>query len=303
MEVFEPAASGRAALSTGVTMYWESWGDARNPAVLLVMGLGMHIAAWPQALVQTLVGRGLRVIAIDNRDVGWSTSMDSLGVPSLFKTTLRYWAGLPIDAPYRLHDMAVDAVTLLDALAIERAAWVGISMGGMIAQLAAALHAPRVTRLVSLMSTSGEPRFLRPRARALKALLRRTPRGADIDALARHLADTLTIIGSRRLERDPDELFAYCRAHVTRASNPPGFVRQLVAIAASGPRSALLPTIAAPTLVIHGDDDPLVPIAGGRHVARLIPGARIEVIQDLGHDLPSVLMPRITRLIGDFLLA
>lgn len=303
VQAFGPAASGRAALPTGVTMYWESFGDERNPVVVLVMGLGMHIAAWPQALVQTLVGRGLRVIAIDNRDAGWSSSLDHLGTPNLLKATLRYWAGLPIDAPYRLHDMAEDVVALLDALEVERACWVGISMGGMIAQLVAALHASRVTRLVSMMSTSGEVRLSRPRLRALKALLRRPPRDADVDVLARHLAHTLTIVGSRGLDRNHDELFAYCRAHVARASNPPGFVRQLVAVAASGPRTALLPTIAAPTLVIHGDDDPLVPIAGGRHVAQLIPGARMEVIRGLGHDLPPVLMPRIAQLIGDFLLA
>lgn len=300
--VFGATMSGRATLPTGVTMYWESYGDERNPVVVLVMGLGMHIAAWPQSLIHTLVGRGLRVIALDNRDAGWSTSLDHLGTPNVLRSTIRYWAGLPIDAPYRLQDMAADAVALLDALHIERAHWVGVSMGGMIVQLVAALHAPRVSRLVSMMSTSGESRYSRPSLRSLKALLRRPPRDASIDALAKHLADTLTIIGSRKLNRDYGELYAYCRAHVARASNPAGFVRQLVAVTASGPRTALLPRVTAPTLVIHGDDDPLVPISGGRHVARLIPGARMEVIANMGHDLPPVLMPRLSQLIAEFLV-
>ena len=299
---FAAAASGRAVLATGVTMYWESHGDARNPAVVLIMGLGMHIAAWPKDFVQTLVGRGLRVIMLDNRDAGWSSSLDTLGTPNVLQAAVRYWARLPIDAPYHLHDMAADVVALLDTLGIDRAHWVGISMGGMIAQLVAAQHAPRVSRLVLMMSTSGELRYSRPTLRSLKALLRRPPRDASVDALAKHLADTIVIIGSRRLDRDYGELLAYCRAHVARASNPRGFMRQLVAVAASGPRTALLSNISAPTLVIHGDDDPLVPIAGGRHLAQLIPGARMEVIADMGHDLPPVLMPKLTQLIGDFLV-
>jgi pimeloyl-ACP methyl ester carboxylesterase len=295
------ATAGRAALPTGVTIYWESLGDERNPAVVLVMGLGMHIAAWPQAFVQTLVGRGLRVIVFDNRDCGWSTSLDALGTPNVARASFQYWMGLPVDAPYRLDHMARDAVGLLDALGLERAHWVGISMGGMIVQLVAALQAQRVNRLVSMLSTSGERRYSRPSLRALRALLRPPP-GDDPDSIASYLADTIMIIGSRRLPRDDGQLLAYCRAHAARASNRPGFLRQLVAVAASEPRTALLPRVTAPTLVIHGDDDPLVPIAGGRHVAQLIPGARFEAIRDLGHDLPPVLMPKLGQLIGDFLV-
>lgn len=135
----------------------------------------------------------------------------------------------------------------------------------------------------------------------MQALLRPRPREGNVSALAKHLADTIWIIGSRRLARDYDALYAYCHAHVARASNPRGFLRQLAAIAASGPRTALLPRVTAPTLVIHGDDDPLVPIAGGRHVAELIPGARMEIVANLGHDLPPVLVPKLSQLVGDFL--
>lgn len=285
------------AQANGIEIEWEAAGDADAPAILLVMGLGAQLTLWPDELVDGLARHGFRVIRYDNRDIGLSTKLDAAGVPDLAKLGLQLMTGGTPDAPYILSDMAADAVGLLDALGIGRAHVVGASMGGMIAQLVAATYPDRVLSLTSIMSSTGNPALPRATAEATAVLMTR-PQGADIDALVAHGIRAAQVIGSPGYPADPALLEARVRANLARSFYPPGFARQMAAIMADGDRRERLRAITAPTLVIHGADDPLVPVAGGRDTAASIPGARLEVVPGMGHDLPTALVGRMVALIA-----
>jgi pimeloyl-ACP methyl ester carboxylesterase len=290
------------AAGADVRLEYQVLGEPAAPAVLLVMGLGMPAAMWPDEFVLTLLGRGFRVVTFDNRDCGGSTRLADAPVPNIPVAMTRALLGLRVEAPYTLTHMALDATAVLDAAGIERAHVVGVSMGGMIAQVLAALQPQRVLSLTSIMSSSGNPqaRVALGKPRALNALLKRPPTDpADVPAVVDHLVFLFGVIGSPGYRQDE----ALLRAHLAKVAAiglyPEGTARQLGAILASGDRRRLLRGVAAPTLVIHGADDPLVPVAAGRDTARYIVGAQLEVVPGMGHDFPPQLMTQLAGRVAD----
>lgn len=266
-------------------------GPASAEPLLLIMGLGMQLTAWPETLVQLLIARGFRVIRMDNRDAGLSQGFDHLGVPNLALAALRYTVHMNVQAPYGLADMAADALGVLDALGLQRAHVCGASLGGMVAQHLAASQPRRVASLTLMMTTSGARHLPQPSLRARAALLSRPASAAPADVVA-HLQRVLRVIGSPDFPT-PDDVQAR-RLHdmVTRAWRPAGTARQLAAVAADGDRTALLARITAPTCVIHGRSDPLVPVAAGIDLATRIPAAVADLVDGMAHDLPAALLPR-----------
>lgn len=285
------------ALSNGITLTYETQGDPAGTPVLLIMGLGLQLISWPEAFCQILVERGFYVIRFDNRDSGLSSKMDHLGRPNLLLSFIKSALRLPLSAGYTLDDMAKDAVGLLDALGVGQAHIVGVSMGGMIAQIVAAKHANRTRSLTSIMSSSGRRGLPGPTRAARHALLSQPKNPRDLECVIEHLAKTFRVIGSPAYPTPEAQLRDRLRATIQRNMNPSGTARQLVAIAASGDRVELLKSITAPALVIHGVQDPLVPIACGRDTARLIPGATLREIDGMGHDLAAELIVTISHMI------
>jgi pimeloyl-ACP methyl ester carboxylesterase len=281
----------------GVTLEVDDRGPRDAPAVLLIMGLGMQLTGWPEPLVDGLLARGHRVIRFDNRDAGLSQGFDAQGLPNLVVASLRWWLRLPVKAPYTLADMAGDTVALMDALGVDQAHVCGASMGGMIAQHIAARHPDRVRRLTLMMTTSGARRLPQARPHVRSALLSR-PKGRDPDAVVAHLSHLFHLIGSPAYRPAPEVLQARLRAAVERAWRPAGTARQLTAVVADGDRTPLLRRITAPTTVIHGRDDALIPAACGEDLARHIHGAHLELIPGMGHDLPDALLPRFAERIA-----
>lgn len=287
--------------ANGLRIDAEVHGDPGGPVVLLVMGLGMPAALWPDPMVQTLTAAGFRVVTFDNRDAGGSTRFEGVQVPNLLRAIGRALLRRPVSAPYTLHDMAADTVGLLDALGIERAHVVGASMGGMIGQVIAAQHPARVLSLTSIMSNSGNPerRIAFGRWKALRAIIHRPPPPDDHEAVVRHLIRVFGVIGSPGFRDEIEQARPIFERVARRGLYRAGTARQLLAILATGDRRPLLQQITAPTLVLHGADDPLVPIAAGRDTAVHIPGATLEIIEGMGHDFPPSLMARIaTRIAG-----
>jgi pimeloyl-ACP methyl ester carboxylesterase len=258
---------------------------ATKPAVLLIMGLGMQLIAWPPEMVRALEEAGYRVVRFDNRDVGLSSHFDALGKPNLLWASLKYKLGLVPAAPYTLSDMAADALGVLDALKIDQAHVVGVSMGGMIAQRVAVAAPRRTLSLTSIMSTSGARGLPQASPEVVRTLISR-PAGRGTDAVVAHSVRLFQTIGSPGYPTPEAELQARVRASVQRAFHPVGTARQMLAVVADITRAALLARIKTPTLVIHGDADPLVPLACGEDTARRIPGAKLLTIAGMGHDLP-----------------
>ncbi len=278
--------------SNGLQIEVDVQGPADAEPVLLVMGLGMQLVAWPDELVAELVARGFRVIRFDNRDVGLSDGHDHLGMPGMVGPMLRYALRLPVRAPYKLRDMADDAVGVLDALGIPAAHVCGASMGGMIAQQMAVRHPKRVKSLTLIMTTSGARHLPQASLRVRQALLAR-PRSKAVADVVAHLERLIHTIGSPGYRPERARLRDRLEASVRRAYRPAGTVRQLLAIVADGDRTPLLQQIRQPTRIIHGADDPLVPPDAGRHLASQIAGATLDLVPGMGHDLPLPLLPRI----------
>lgn len=278
---------------------YESLGDPGQPAILLIMGLGMQLTDWPDDFCHGLVARGYRVIRFDNRDCGLSARTPGKKRANLMLAMAAAALGLPVRTPYTLEDMAGDAVGLMDRLGIQRAHVVGISMGGMIAQVLAARFPQRVLSLTSIMSSSGKRSVSRPSKPARKVLLSRPADPKNPESVIDHLVEMFGVIGSPAYPATREDLRQRVGCSVRRAYEPAGTARQLLAIIASGDRRKLLRTITGPTLVIHGADDPLVPLAAGRDTAQEIPGATLLVIDGMGHDLPAVLLPRLVQAIAD----
>lgn len=282
-------------IANGIEIEVESFGRKADPAVLLIMGLGMQMLAWPDVLCHSLAKSGYRVIRFDNRDVGLSQRMSDSARVSLPLAAMRYLMHLPVAAPYTLETMAEDAVGVLDALGIERAHLVGASLGGMVAQSAAARHPDRVLSLVSIMSSSGDRRLPTAQLKILRLMLSRPKNASDREAWIRHYVRVFQAIGSPGFPTPPELLEARVRSFVERSHYPAGTLRQILAIFASGDRTAQLGRITAPTLVLHGKADPLVPVAHGVDCARKIPGARLELVAGMGHDLAHGLLPMLQK--------
>jgi len=283
--------------ANGISLAWESHGEAGRPVILLVMGLGANLLLWPDELVTLLAGAGFRVVRFDNRDCGRSTILDRLGTPNIAWAAIKHSLHVPLRAPYLLDDMARDTLGLLDALAIERAHAVGASMGGMIAQNLAAAHPGRVASLTSIMSTTGARGLPGPTPAARRALLQPPARRGDREGAVRRMMAVLTAISSRTHPPEAGWLRAFCERHIDRGNHPSGAARQLMAIVASGDRTRVVERIRVPTLVVHGDEDPLLKPACGEATARAITAgggdAKLEIVRGMGHDLPLALLPRI----------
>lgn len=281
----------------GITLEYEDYGDPAAPPLLLVMGLGAQLTLWPMELVEALVARGFRVIRYDNRDIGLSHKHEGARVPGMVRHILMKRFGLNPRVPYTLADMAADGAGLLDALGIARAHVVGASMGGMIAQHIAFGHPDRVLSLTSIMSTTGNPRLPAARKEALQALTQR-PASMEESVMVEHGVKIGRTIGSPGYPADEDRLRANATRDFRRSFYPAGLPRQLAAIIADGDRRARLAKVTAPTLVIHGEGDPLVHPEGGRDTAAAIPGARLKTIPGMGHDLPLALVDDIADAIA-----
>ena len=275
--------------ANGVQIHYEEHGDPGDPAMLLIMGFGAQLTLWPDELVEALASRGFRVIRYDNRDIGLSQKFDGVKAPGLVKMTLLSKLGMTPRVPYTLSDMAADGVGLLDALGIERAHVVGASMGGMIAQHVAAKYPDRCLSFTQIFSTSGNPRLPAARKEALQALVTR-PKSTDEAVLVEHGIMLARTIGSPGFPAQEERLRERTLASVKRSFYPEGPNRHLSAIVADGDRSTMLREISVPTLVLHGEDDPLVPCEGGRDTAACIPAARLRTIPGWGHDLPLELV-------------
>lgn len=280
------------AQANGIEIEYETFGEPADPAVLLIMGLAAQLTRWPLPFVEALAARGYFVIRYDNRDIGLSTKFDDAPVPALPALIGAMMTGQKPDVPYTLNDMAADAVGLLDALDIRRAHVMGASMGGMIAQLVAAEYPDRVLSLTSIMSSTGNPSLPPSRPEAMAVLTTR-PTGSDRDAAIAHGVRGEQVIGSPGYPVDETTLRTRVERDFDRMHYPAGAGRQLAAVVSNGDRRVAIATIKAPTMVIHGADDPLVPVEAGRDTAANIAGAEITEVPGMGHNLPEALIPTV----------
>ena len=288
--------------ANGIEIEYEAVGNKNDPALLLVMGLGAQLTIWPDLLFKGLADRGFHVIRYDNRDTGLSSDFGSWGLPNIPAAVMKAMRGERPDAPYVLSDMAADAIGLLDVLGIERAHMVGASMGGMIMQIAAALYAARARSMVSIYSTSGRPGLPPGKPEAL-AMLTAQPEGPAREQLVKHGMKLRQTIGSPGYPTPEGELRVLVEKNVDRRWYPEGAARHYLSVIASGDRVELLKTVKVPTLVMHGEEDPLMPVECGRDVARLVPGAQLQTIPGWGHDFPPQLVPTIVDRIAAFCVA
>jgi pimeloyl-ACP methyl ester carboxylesterase len=268
-----------------VEIAYEEFGETEDPPMLLIMGLGVQMLGWDEELCGILAAQGFRVVRFDNRDAGRSTRYEG-PVPDW--TALA--AGDASSATYLLDDMADDAVKLLDHLGIEAAHVVGASLGGMIAQVLALRDPERVLSLTSMMSTTGDRAVGQAHPEALGALFDTPPN--DSEGLADWAVRNWRVIGSPGFEIDEERLRERARRSFERGLDPRGTARQLAAIIASGDRTSQLAKLRLPTLVIHGEEDPLIDVSGGRATAAAIPSARLILIPGMGHDMPRDLWQR-----------
>ena len=287
--------------TNGITIEYDSFGASDHPSMLLIMGLGAQMTLWPVEFCDALAARGFHVIRYDNRDIGLSSKFDEAGIPDMAAMMMAVMTGKKPDVAYSLDDMAADAIGLLDALGIDRAHVVGASMGGMIAQVVAAKYPNRVLSLTSIMSTTGNPAIPPAQPEAMAVLTNR-PTTTDTDSLVAFLVNAARVIGSPAYPANEERLITRVRADLARSYSPTGYMRQMAAIIASGDRRAQLAAITAPTLVIHGDADPLVSVEGGRDTAANIKGAKLKIIPGMGHDLPLPLVDTIADAIAGIAL-
>ena len=283
--------------ANGIRIAFETTGDAKGVPMLLIHGLGMQLTAWPDEFVDGLAEQGFYVIRFDNRDCGLSTKFEAAGTPNLAVAWLKMRLRLPLRPPYTLDDMALDALAVLSALGVARAHVVGVSMGGMVAQLLAAHHGHRVLSLTSIMSSSGRRGLPGPTRAVRSAMLRRPRDPGNVDSILDNAVALWRTIGSPAYPTPEPVLRQRVLRALRRSNCPSGVARQMMAIAAAPDRSPLLGQLAMPTLVIHGAADPLVPSACGVDVAERVPGARLEIIEGMGHDLPAQLIERLLALI------
>jgi len=269
--------------ANGIDIEYDTFGDRNGSPLLLIMGLSSQMVAWPESFCRKLARSGHWVLRFDNRDVGLSSKIEGVGLPDLMAAMAAHLQGQPVAAPYTLSDMAADAVRLMDALKLENAHVCGLSMGGMIAQVMALEYPQRVTSLISMESSTGDPTLPSADPQAMEAML--SPPPQDRAGYIQHAVEVFRAFsgGSDKFDETLEkELSANS---YDRSFYPAGFVRQLAAILASGDRTQSLASVTAPTLVIHGANDPLVPLAHGRATARAIPGAKLVVIEGLGHGI------------------
>lgn len=284
--------------ANGIRLAYDVQGDPKGEAILLIAGLGLQLISWPDAFCKGLIDEGFRVIRFDNRDSGLSSKMEHFGKPNVHMAFYRSLFHMPLFSGYTLYDMAKDDVCLLDALGIRKAHIVGASMGGMIAHIIAGRYPERALSLTSIMSTSGRPGLPGPTMAANHAMFSRPENPSDINSVIDYYVQMFRVLGSPRYPTPEAELRRRVTESVRRNVCVSGTARQIMAVASSGDQVALLRTIRVPTLVIHGNDDPLVPLACGRDTAHLVRGATLQVIEGMGHDFPPALDARLSSMIA-----
>ena len=277
--------------SNGIELEYDTFGSATEKPLLLVMGLGTQMIAWDVDFCGQLADRGHHVIRFDNRDIGLSTHFDESGLPNVVELMTAQAEGKELNVPYRLSDMAADAIGLLDGLGFESAHVVGASMGGMIVQTMAIEHSPRVRSMTSIMSNTGSPGGIPPSPEAMAVLM--TPPPETREAVIEHGVKNQKVIGSPGFEFDVERARERVAEAFDRSFHPQGSARQLAAITASGSRQEALSQLEVPTLVIHGDADPLVNLQNGIETHEALADSELLVIEGMGHDLPKGAWPRI----------
>jgi pimeloyl-ACP methyl ester carboxylesterase len=293
-----PVSEGKVK-ANGITIAYESFGPEDREAILLIMGNGAQLTAWPVELIEELVRRGYRVVIYDNRDVGRSTKFDKAGVPDAKVVIEARMAGKPSPLPYTLDDMAKDAVGLLDALGIKKAHVVGVSMGGMIAQLVVADHPEHVLSLTSIMSTSGNPEVPFPaNPEAIAKMPPAAPEG-DQEAIVVNAVKVIQVLAGPDYLPDEKRIRDLVVRSLKRSADRAGMARHnaLSALGLFEDRRAKLRTIKVPTVVVHGEKDPIMSVEGGKDTAANIPGAELRIIPGMGHDLPIPLTNAIAEAI------
>lgn len=278
---------GRAK-ANGIELAYEDLGDPEAPPMLLVMGFGAQLTLWPDQMCAMLADRGFRVIRFDNRDIGLSSKIEGQRVRGSFVKRLAFsQLGRPSEVPYTLHDMADDAAGLLDDLGLASAHVVGASMGGMITQSLAARHPDRVRSVGIIFSSTNEPLLPPPAPAAIRALITGPPKGASREQIVEHSVRAFRVLGSPAFPPTDDELREKVRASIERSYYPAGVIRQLAAVLGTGSLKPYAQAIDKPAVVLHGASDPLLRPACGKAVARAIKGARLHLIDGMGHDLPE----------------
>jgi len=272
------------ANANNIRIEYETFGDPSSPPILLVIGLGSQLIYWDEDFCQQLADAGLYVIRFDNRDAGLSTKLDEAGAPDVMDVIGKLVAGQKVTAPYTIEDMAADAVGLLDDLKIEKAHICGMAMGGMIAQAIAIGFPRRVLSLTSIYSTTGNPELPRPKPEVMGLLLAPPPQ--EREPFIEFDLNLFRAVTGPRFGMDEEWVRNMIGRAYDRDFCPQGTARQLVAILTQGNRKTGLKDVKVPTLVIHGDADPLVPVEAGRDTAEAVPGAELKIIQGMGHDLP-----------------
>jgi pimeloyl-ACP methyl ester carboxylesterase len=271
--------------ANGIQLEYDEHGKAEDPPILLIMGLSAQMTAWDDEFVTDLAGRGFRVIRFDNRDIGLSTWFDDAGTPDLGAAML---SGKMPDPVYNMADMAADAAGLLDSLGIDRAHIVGASMGGMIAQTFAIAYPARTWSLTSIFSTTGNSEVGQPRGEVVSALFL-APRPESRDAVIEAGVLGSRLLGSPGFPVEEARIRERTAAAYDRAWHPDGVLRQTLAVIGQPDRTDDLKRLDVPTLVVHGDADPLVDPSGGRATAEAVPGAELWVVPGMGHDIPPSL--------------
>jgi pimeloyl-ACP methyl ester carboxylesterase len=289
-----PVRSGGTALNLEV----EQFGEPVKGSIILIMGLGTQLIAWPMEFCSALVEAGYRVIRFDNRDVGLSTKFESAGAVHARSASLRCLLHLPVKAPYTLRDMALDVIGLMDALGIDRAHMVGASLGGMIAQLLASEHATRVATLTSIMSAPGAPMPWDSTPEARRALMRRPPPNATAEDMIRMRMQIYKVIAGPGQSMPEDKLRELAAHSVERSTDTKGSLRQLVAAMATGSLKSNLRHIHVPTLIIHGKHDPLIASRRAQQLHRGIAGSKLMILDGMGHSLPLALIPQMVAAIA-----
>ncbi|MEO1232100.1 MAG: alpha/beta fold hydrolase [Myxococcota bacterium] len=287
------------APANGLEIEYEIDGPEQGPVLLLVMGLGQQLVAWPDDFVAGFVEAGFRVVRFDNRDIGLSSKIEEESRTGVVSSFLRSRFGFSVDAPYVLDDMASDAWGLMDHLSIDRFHVLGVSMGGMIAQLMAIGRPERVATLTSVMSTTGERNLPSATPKALALLARRRPVKADRETLIAHSLEAKRTLAGPLFPTSEEEMWAASARTVDRMYYAPGYRRHTLAVLASPDRRTSLQSLSVPTLVVHGTADPLVPVGHGRRTAELVPRSRLELIEGWGHDLAPGVRPRIVDWFAD----
>lgn len=287
--------------ANGIRIEYDTFGDKSSPPLLLIIGLGGQMIDWDNEICEALAAKGLYIIRFDNRDSGLSTKFDDTGMPDIMEAFTANLQGTPIKAPYTLDDMADDAAGLLEALGIDKAHICGMSMGGMIAQTITIRHPQRVLSLVSIYSSTGNPDLPQPKPEIMQLLI--TPPPNEREASIEFMVKVFRTIAGTGFPFDEAWIRDLAARRYDRSFYPEGVARQLVAILAHGNRKSALGSVTVPTLIIHGDEDPLVPIEAGKDTANAIPSSRLIIIKGMGHDLPHKgAWPQIMDAVADHVL-